>query len=155
MTRDLAKKIEKDLGISTGWQENGGMFIASTKERLDEYKRLQTVGKYFGIDSHVLGPQETKDLYPLMNVDDIYGTLYSPGDGCVEPADYTTALGRYARKKGGKMFEGVTVTGFEKSSNLLCPELTGVMTNQGLIKTNKVVLCGGVWSRDLGRMAGV
>jgi len=49
------------------------------QERLDEYKRLFTIGKVFGIESHVLGPEETKKLYPLMNVDDIYGTLYSPG----------------------------------------------------------------------------
>lgn len=46
------------------------------KERLDEYKRLHTLGKAFGIESHVLGPSETKKLYPLMNVDDVYGTLY-------------------------------------------------------------------------------
>lgn len=46
------------------------------KERLDEYKRLQTLGKAFGTESFVLGPSETKKLYPLMNVDDVYGTLY-------------------------------------------------------------------------------
>ena len=27
----------------------------------------------------MLSPSETKDLYPLMNVDDVYATLYSPG----------------------------------------------------------------------------
>jgi len=155
ITRGLAKETEKELGISTGWKENGGMFIASSKERLDEYKRLATLGKYFGIESHVLGPQDTQKIYPLMNVEDIYATLYSPGDGCVEPADYTTAMGRYARQKGGKIFEGVSVTGFETSQNMMCPEVTGVVTNKGLVKTNKVVLCGGVWSRDLGAKAGV
>ena len=36
-------------------------------------------GKYLNVDTYVLGPSETKDLYPLMNVDDIYATLYSPG----------------------------------------------------------------------------
>ncbi len=35
-----------------------------------------TIGKVFGIESHVLSPEETKKLYPLMNVSDIYGTLY-------------------------------------------------------------------------------
>ena len=69
-----------------GWIENGGLFIASTKERLDEYKRLQTLGHSFGVDSYVLGPEETKKLYPLMNVNDVYGTLYSPGDGSIDPA---------------------------------------------------------------------
>ena len=75
-----------NLAVLIGWIENGGLFIASTKERLDEYKRLQTLGRSFGIDSYVLGPEETKKLYPLMNVNDIYGTLYSPGDGSIDPA---------------------------------------------------------------------
>jgi hypothetical protein len=48
------------------------------QERLEEYKRLHTIGKVFGIESFVLSREETKQLYPLMNVSDIYGTLYSP-----------------------------------------------------------------------------
>ena len=45
---------------------------------MEEYKRLHTIGKVFGIESFVLSQEETKQLYPLMNVSDIYGTLYSP-----------------------------------------------------------------------------
>lgn len=43
-TRDLAREIlEPETGIFPGWIENGGIFIANNKERLDEYKRLMTV----------------------------------------------------------------------------------------------------------------
>ena len=43
-TRKLAKDIlEKETGLWPGWNENGGLFIANNKERLDEYKRLMTV----------------------------------------------------------------------------------------------------------------
>ena len=46
-TRNLAQDIlEKETGISTGWIENGGLFIASDKERLNEYKRLLSVSSY-------------------------------------------------------------------------------------------------------------
>ena len=57
----------------------------------------------FGIESHVLGPSETKKLYPLMNVEDIYGTLYSPQDGTIDPAGYCAGLTRAAKKAGGKV----------------------------------------------------
>ena len=96
-------------GQTCGWNSNGGLFIASTKERLDEYKRLYTIGKYFDIESQVLSPTQTKDLYPLMNVDDVYGTLFSPGDGTVEPAEYVTTLSKAAKKRGAKIFENVKV----------------------------------------------
>lgn len=40
LVRDV---LEEETGVVPGWIENGGLFIASTKERLDEYKRLGTV----------------------------------------------------------------------------------------------------------------
>ena len=36
--------LRADCGeVDPGWIENGGLFVANTKERLDEYKRLMTV----------------------------------------------------------------------------------------------------------------
>ena len=37
------QSLETETGVHPGWINNGGLFIASTKERLDEYKRLRTV----------------------------------------------------------------------------------------------------------------
>lgn len=43
-TRVLARDVlEQETGLWAGWNENGGLFIANNKERLDEYKRLMTV----------------------------------------------------------------------------------------------------------------
>ena len=57
----------------------------------------------YGIESYVLSPEETKKLYPLMNVDDLYGTLYSPGDGTIDPAGCAGALSRAAQLRGAKV----------------------------------------------------
>ena len=61
---------------------------------------LLQLGKVYGIESHVLSPAETKDLYPLMNVDDLYGTLYVPKDGTMDPAGTCTTLTRAASARG-------------------------------------------------------
>lgn len=61
------------------------------------------LGKVYGIESHVLSPAETKDLYPLMNVDDLYGTLYVPKDGTMDPAGTCTTLSRAASARGAKV----------------------------------------------------
>lgn len=58
------------------------------------------LGKVYGIESHVLSPAETKDLYPLMNVEDLYGTLYVPKDGTMDPAGTCTTLSRAASARG-------------------------------------------------------
>merc|ERR1712032_494292 len=77
-TRKVITGLEEETGVDPGWINNGGLFIANNKERMEEYRRLYTMGKALGIESHLLSPEETKRLYPLMNVDDIYGTRYSP-----------------------------------------------------------------------------
>ena len=51
----------------------------------------------------MLGPEETKALYPLMNVDDVYGTLHSPADGTIDPAQYCDALTRAAKGRGAQV----------------------------------------------------
>ena len=38
-----------------------------------------------------------------MNVDGLYGSVYSPSDGTIDPAGYCSALARGARKRGGKV----------------------------------------------------
>lgn len=138
------------LGQTCGWNSNGGLFIASNRERMDEYKRLHTIGKFFDIESSVLSPAETKELYPLMNVDDVYGTLYSPGDGTVEPAEYVTTLSKAAKKRGARIFENCHVDSLDTATTTSGQRtVRGVLLQSGQhIKAKKVIICGGVWSRD-------
>ena len=37
------QSLEAETGVNTGWINNGGLFVAKTTVRLDEYKRLHTV----------------------------------------------------------------------------------------------------------------
>ena len=60
------------------------------------------------MNSHVLSPNETKDVYPLMNVDDLYGTLYSPGDGTIDPAGWATTLTRAAKNRGAQVAKTIS-----------------------------------------------
>ncbi|XP_033643336.1 sarcosine dehydrogenase, mitochondrial-like [Asterias rubens] len=148
--------LEPETGIVPGWIENGGLFIANNKERLDEYKRLSTLGKVYGIESHVLSPEETKKLYPLLNTEDIYGTLYSPSDGSIDPAGFCTALTRGATKRGAKVVTNCPVTGIVVGEDDFgVKRVKGVETVSGTIKTQVVVNAAGVWAPYIGKMAGV
>lgn len=150
-SRDMAKQLEGETGLSTGWIENGGMFIANNMERLDEYRRLQTIGKFYGIDSQVLSPAEAKDIYPLMNVDDVYGVLYSPTDGTIDPNGIVHAYARGATRLGAKVIERCSVTDIEKENG----EVSLVKTAHGNIKTKVVINACGVWAPKIGNMVGV
>ncbi|KFM80467.1 Sarcosine dehydrogenase, mitochondrial, partial [Stegodyphus mimosarum] len=156
-TRHLLNDVlEKETGVHPGWINNGGLFIANSKERMNEYKRLMTIGKAFGIESHVLSPSETKKLYPLMNTEDLYGTLYSPGDGTVDPAGFCVSLVRAATKSGAKVIEKCAVTGIDVIENEFgTKKINAIHTTSGTVKSNCVVNCTGVWAPYIGQMAGV
>ena len=63
----------QETGVDPGWINNGGLFIANNKERMEEYRRLYTMGKVLGIESHLLSPEETKvDMKPLFQKRDSF-----------------------------------------------------------------------------------
>jgi len=155
-THKVMTNLEAETGIEPGWINNGGLFIANNKERLEEYKRLHTIGKVMGVDSYVLSPEETKKLYPLMNVNDIYGTLYSPKDGTIDPHGLCTALSRFSTRVGAKVFENCPVTDILTSPGTFgSTVIEGVVTNQGTIKTKNVINCTGAWANYISELVGI
>lgn len=72
-------QLEKETGLDPGWIMNGGLFIAHSDVRLDEYKRLATIGKRFGVESDVMTPLEAQKVFPLLDPTSFTGALYSPG----------------------------------------------------------------------------
>lgn len=102
------------------------------------------LGKVYGIESHVLSPAETKDLYPLMNVDDLYGTLYVPKDGTMDPAGTCTTLTRAASARGATVIENIPVTGIQVGADHMgVKKVKAVETPHGTIETPCVVNCAG------------
>lgn len=102
------------------------------------------LGKVYGIESHVLSPAETKDLYPLMNVDDLYGTLYVPTDGTMDPAGTCSTLTRAASARGATVIENCPVTGFQVGADHMgVKRVRAVETPHGTIETPCVVNCAG------------
>nr|XP_039249163.1 sarcosine dehydrogenase, mitochondrial-like [Styela clava] len=156
-TRELmTKTLKEETGMETGWVPTGGMFTAANKERLDEYQVMSTLGQVYGIESYVLSPEESLKVHPLLNVDDLYGTLYSPLDGTMDPAGTCTTYTKAAAKYGAKVFEGCEILGLQVEENDMgTRQIKSVTTDLGTIKTSKVVNCTGVWAPYIGKMAGV
>ena len=147
----LYEKLEQETGLATGWKRNGGLRLACNPERWTEVKRQATTATSFGLDMHLLTPKEAQDLWPMMQIDDVVGAAFLPTDGQASPSDITMSLAKGARMAGVKIAEGVAVTGIEVESG----RVRAVVTDQGRIACDKLVICAGQWSRALGRMAGV
>lgn len=147
----LFDSLKDETGQETGFRRTGSLPVARTQERLTEIARLISLGKTFGVDAFMLSPAEVKERYPLMDTAQIVGGAFIPGDGSTNPIDTTQAFAKGARNRGARILEGVNVTGFTRENGVV----KAVITDKGAIDCETVVLCAGVWTRDIGRLAGV
>ncbi|NOR19214.1 MAG: FAD-dependent oxidoreductase, partial [Xanthomonadales bacterium] len=105
----------------------------------------------FGVESEMIDNQRLTEFYPGLNTDGILGALYIEKDGQTNPIDTTMALAKGARKYGAKVLENIKV----EEILVELGQAVGVKTKQGSIMADKVVLAGGLWSRDIAAKIGV
>ncbi|MGB5214795.1 MAG: FAD-dependent oxidoreductase [Anderseniella sp.] len=150
-TSELMKGLEAETGQATGFKQNGSVSVALTEARFEEFRRGASMAKNFGLDVQVVSAGEVKERLPHLATHEVTGGIFLPGDGQVNPIDVTQAYAAGARSRGAKVFEHTKVTRLLKDGN----RVTGVETSTGTIMADKTVICGGMWSRELGQQVGV
>ncbi|MBY3154771.1 FAD-dependent oxidoreductase [Rhizobium laguerreae] len=148
---DLYKRLEEETGLGTGWKMNGGLRLACNEERWTEVRRQATTAQSFGLEMQLLTPQEAFDLWPLMTVDDLVGAAFLPTDGQANPSDITQALAKGARMSGVSIFEDTEVLDLEIDKG----RIRAVVTAQGRIECEHIVVCAGQWTRAFAARFGV
>lgn len=147
---DLYSQLEKETGQSVGWIQEGSLSIATNPGRLSHIKRQEALAHAYGIDATSISADEAKERWPLMNHEDVLGAVWSPDDGRVSPSDVCSALVKGAKSLGAKIFEQTGVTGILTENG----KVKGVETSQGTIMCDAIAVCAGLWSREIGEMAG-
>ncbi len=150
-TGELYRGLEAETGQATGYRQCGSISMATNAERFEELKRSASMAKVFDLPVHVVTPEEIKARAPIVNVDDVIGGIHIPSDGYANAVDITQALAKGARNGGARICENTKVTKIRHDGT----RVTGVETAEGKIDADVVVLCGGMWTRDLAASMGV
>lgn len=147
---NLYSQIEQETGQSVGWIQKGSLSIATNQDRLTHIYRQEALAHAYGVEASSISAEEAKERWPLMNIDDVIGAVWSPDDGRVSPSDVCAALAKGASASGAMFFEETGVKGILTKRGRVC----GVETTKGTIKCDAIALCTGLWSREVGAMAG-
>jgi 4-methylaminobutanoate oxidase (formaldehyde-forming) len=99
----------------------------------------------------LISADEAKEKFPLMSTDGVLGGAWIPTDGYLDPSQLTQALADGARQGGCAVFTNTRVTGIETRGG----RVRKVSTEKGDIEAEVVVLAGGMYGAELGRLAGV
>ena len=150
-TRELYQGLEVETGQATGYRQCGSVSIATAEERFEELKRNASMAQVFGLRVDVVTPEEISERIPLLYTGDVIGGIHIPTDGYANAVDITQALAKGARACGAHIFQNVKVTSIRTGAG----RVTGVGTERGDMEADYVVLCAGMWTRDLAASIGV
>jgi len=139
----------RELGVFT---QSGGIEVARTPERMEELKRRIASAKAWGVEPvELLTPAEVRKLAPFVDETVILGGFHTPGVGVVDSLRAGTLMRERAVERGAlEISANNEVTGIEVEDG----RIAMVRTLQGDIRTDTVVVCCGVWSPRIARMAG-
>ncbi|HEV2372010.1 MAG TPA: FAD-dependent oxidoreductase [Streptosporangiaceae bacterium] len=137
------------LGVHT---QSGGIEVARTGQRMQELRRRCSAAKAWGIPAELLEPRGVAKLVPYLDESVILGGAYFPTVGVVDSLRAGTLMRERACELGAlRVLAGCEVEGISKSP---AGRVSAVRTSAGDIETPIAVVCCGVWSPRIARMAG-
>src|SRR6056300_241588 len=152
-TTAFSRKFYEDNGF---FLKKGGLEICRKGDdaRWEELKRKVGSGKAFGTNVRLISAAEAKEKFPLLEEESLMGAMWDPDAGLVIPRsqDVVSFAVEHAKDKGAlKTFTDTPAIDFEVENG----RVTGVHTDKGFIKADKVVIASGIWGPLMGKKAGV
>src|SRR5699024_12078800 len=101
--RTLNKLDTLDPGNEDDWilKRVGGVELAYTDEQMRELKRRHGFAQAWGVESELIGPSRTTELWPSLDTSELVGALHTPTEigraSCRERVE--TGAGALAAKK--------------------------------------------------------
>ncbi len=150
-TVTLYPALQKISGQDIGLHYPGGLNVAATQERWDLLRADVARHKTINLQTRLVGPAEIRELCPIMDTRDVFGAIFDPLEGHLDPSGATHAFAKAARLNGAEIHRQTRVLA-------LTPTGRGswsVSTDKGTIEAEHVVNAAGLWAREVGRMVGV
>ncbi len=150
-TIDLLSEIEKESGQNIGLHMTGGLTLAGTPERWEWLQSNYRIFQSIGIDDcELITPEEAQRRCPIMSTDGVLGAMWADREGCIDTTGTVQAYATAAKKRGAEYFEETKVEELIQTA-----DGWQVVTDKGTITCEHVVNAGGLWAKQVGRMAGI
>lgn len=147
--RRLWQGLAQDLGDVLGLTTCGVSYLAREEATLARYEGWLAVAQRHGLDSRILDGADLARAMP--HKAGWAGALQTPSDMRAEPATAVPAIARLAAHEGVAIREHCAVRAIETQAG----RVSGVVTEDGPIRAERVLLAGGAWSGLFAANAGL
>ncbi|MGM9403410.1 GcvT family protein [Aliiroseovarius sp. KMU-71] len=143
---ELYSRLGEEVDYPMNYHQTGSIRLAHTKERMQEFERACSMGRYQGIEMEMWTPEQAKERYPFLETHDLIGVLWDPSDGDIDPAQVTQAMAKGARDLGQKILRFTPATGVTQKED----KTWIVHTEKGDIEADYVVNAAGYYAQRVG-----
>lgn len=145
------ERFAEEPGGEIDFKQWGYLFLLTSEEDVASFRGSVELQHQLGVPSRLLTPEEAVEIVPGLAMDGVLAATYCPIDGYATPEAAVQGYASRASTLGASIEQGCT------ASRILVEggRVSGVDTDKGTIATRRVILTAGVWSKDLGRTAGV
>jgi glycine/D-amino acid oxidase-like deaminating enzyme/glycine cleavage system aminomethyltransferase T len=148
---EMYPRISAESGQDIGWRSVGRVMYTDREERWESMRSLPELGKARGIELELLSPAEVRQRLPIIATDQLLGGVWVPSDSRVNPTDAVMAFAAAARARGVAIYQDVPV------SEIILRDgaVQGVVTADGTISCDTIVVAAGLWSGELVKSCGL
>jgi len=144
--RSLAELEQMADEIS--FRRHGYLFLIDREEDVAEFRRALELQQSLGVPARELTPAEALEIVPQLSLEGVLAATFSPSDGYATPE---AVVQWYARESHATVLQGCAATAIDVQDG----KIVAVESVQGRIETETVVCCAGIWSKEVGALAGV
>ena len=105
--RMYSTELDSELGL---FDHVGSLRVASSREQLKELERSVSRAKALGLDCEVISPDDAMKVMPQISKKDLYGGIYLPRDGQLDPYTTTTSMAKFSKDLGVTIYTNTRVT---------------------------------------------
>ncbi len=146
----LWRGMNQRTGHETGFRQAGILYLCETESEIAKQEKWLGEARQYQVDARLLRGTEIDTLVPGAS-NTFIGAMHTPTDGRAEPSQAAPAIAQAARAAGATILTGCAARGIETQGG----RIAGVVTEQGRIACDAVVLAGGAWSRLFCGNAGI
>jgi glycine cleavage system aminomethyltransferase T/glycine/D-amino acid oxidase-like deaminating enzyme len=150
MTEMARYTVEKLMALDCFLQV-GGLEVATTPERLVELRRRHGWATAWGVEAHLLTPEECLERHSLLDPERVLGGLHVPTDGLARAVRAVEVQLRRAQERGTRLLERHEVLDIRVEDD----RVVAVVTDRGEIPADIVVCCAGIWGPKVAGMVGM
>ena len=148
---DAYKALAERNPQAFDFTQKGLLMVSQTKDGVQAAVDEMNVVAPLGVPGKKLTSDEVKALEPAIT-GPVAGGVYFPAEAHGEPLKIVQTLANEAKAFGAKIMEYTEYQSFKMDS---AGNITSVVTSQGEIAADSVVLATGSWSEELGRQLGL